>query len=103
MYVLVSFDFGGSDNVAIHAVTGDRAAAERMWHVVSSKPRARPPPSYAQCAPYHVLVELWEFPDGYASEAGCGIFWGLRDEGATMLLTNNKEEEKENGDRAVQV
>lgn len=84
MFVVVSFDFGGSSSVAVHAVTSEEGPALEVWTAIAGKARPTIPDEGAK-----LLVELWDFEDGFVSEVGAGLFWGRPHKGARMVRTNN--------------
>ena len=91
MFVVVSFDFGGSSSVALHACTEDRTAAEALYEELAASRadynRRHRAEGMAR------LVELLEVPDGYASRDGAVLFWsgggGSRPCGVAVLRSNN--------------
>ncbi len=90
MYVVISFDFGGSNDVVLHALTSDIDGAERVYHVLASKPAFTSPDVHDVNCPFHSLVELVELPDTFLSVSGIGLFWGREHPDAKVLFSNNR-------------
>ena len=63
MFLVLSFDFGGSSNVSLHAATEDEAAAEAV---------------YGRLTATGMLVEMLEtgVPE-FALERGVSLFWDV--------------------------
>ena len=79
IYVVSSFDFGGTSDVKLHAATADRAHAQKVYESVRSAYDLK----NATTSSTRVLVELTPVPPD-ADELT--LFWG----GAPGAENNNK-------------
>lgn len=89
MYIVVSFDFGGSSNVALHCCTSDIVMAEALYEKIAQSyveyNSARDRDDDAAMR----LVELVEVQDGFSSEEGLTLYWGNQVPFGRVLKTNN--------------
>ena len=91
MYIVVSYDFGGSSSVTLHSVTTDlldaTAVYERVASAVSDYNRR-----YVHEGLIHI-VELVSVPSGFSDARGFQLFWSRADDdaltGVSVLRTNN--------------
>ena len=70
MFVVLSFDYGNTDTVKVHAIVHDRLQAEEMYEEVAVLARRRN--LHKDC---QILVELQEFPDDFLNADGMSFFW----------------------------
>ena len=94
MYLVQSFDFGGSSDVAVHALTSVMEDAERAYAAVLARHAAYNAKSPVTGAKR--LVERVEVPEGYSCVEGFKLYWGWDRNGAAsgprVLRTNNRDE-----------
>ena len=91
MYIVVSYDFGGSSSVMLHSITADlldaTAVYERIASSVSDYNRR-----YAHEGLIH-MVELVSVPSGFSDDRGFQLFWSRTEDdaltGISVLRTNN--------------
>lgn len=84
MYAVVSFDFLGSSNVAVHALLTDEARARQVFQRVCDAAQRLKQPNKP-------LVDLLRVDgDELESDEGVLLFWGDEQQGsATRLASNN--------------
>lgn len=94
MYAVISFDFNGSSDVTLHALTRDETAARRMFDTLRAQYAERHARAVAKYpdAELTELVDLVHIRDGeFLSESGATLFWGEDShKSLTRLDTNNK-------------
>ena len=90
MYILVSFAFGGTSNVVLHALTRDLTSVEKLYHELAAKDEYIAPPEDAE-DPFHTLLELLEVPDDFLNELGHDVFWGKPHPAVKVLMGNNQQ------------
>lgn len=93
MFLVASFDFGGSSDVALHACTADEGAAAAVYERLARAWAAHNARCYKAAEGAARLVELLRVDGGgFASDAGHTLFWGgggAAAPGVTVLRTNN--------------
>lgn len=81
-YVVVSFDFGGSSDVRIHALTDDIENAKKVHSQLdANSPAAR--------EGYQRLIQVVRLPGEYVSREGHCLFWGRSNDEAVTVECNN--------------
>lgn len=88
IFVVISFDFGGSSDVTLHACTTSYDNAIDVYEKLSSKYESYNLKMSEDGAAK--LVELLEVPDGFCSEKGHILYWGDEITNVKILKTNNK-------------
>ena len=86
MYLVISFDFGGSSDVRIHALTHDLYKADSVYIKLHGLPPYQPRYD-GDCL--YTLLELIEIPEDFLDEHGTCLYWGPKNEHVITLKTNN--------------
>jgi hypothetical protein len=95
MYIVISFDFAGSSNVTLHAMTNDESVAHQVYEDQAAKPDSQiRSPSDLEHQDFHRLVELVEIdPEIFTSmDSTYTFFWeNIHNipKGVRVIKTNN--------------
>ena len=89
MFVLVSFDYGDSESVTLHAVTTDGDHAQELYERLAKREAERWPAPREE-GPWHKLVELLEVQNDFASVNGAPLFWGASHPDVRVVRSNNR-------------
>jgi hypothetical protein len=90
MFLVISFDFGGSSNVCIHCLTSNITIAQNMYERVIESVNLENECNYDSTSKH--LVELAEIDDEYLNEKGFIMFWNWEnnsDKPINILRSNN--------------
>lgn len=77
----MSFDFGGSSAVTIHALTKNFDVAERLYTKLAADEE--------HSGKDRILLEMLEFPDEFIDVNGRTAFWGEHSEVKTVYTNNH--------------
>lgn len=91
MYLVISFDFGESSTVSIHALTANLDEADAVYEKVAEYSAQQNPED--DC--FKLMVELIKIPPGFQSEEGVGLFGfgnGELPPGVQILKGNNRDD-----------
>lgn len=75
MFLVVSFDFGGTSAVKIHCATPSENVGRSMFAAMSDRHRDENEKRLASGAG-SLLIDLVEVPNEYSSSDGHTLFWG---------------------------
>jgi hypothetical protein len=90
MFLVVSFDFGGSSNVALHACTTDEEAAKALYDCLVTKYAPANAKAAAEDNGCARLVELVRVDgNNFLSDKGYVLFWGSKHDKLVCVNNNN--------------
>lgn len=87
MFLVVSFDFGGTSAVKIHCATSSEPVGRSMFAAMTDRHRDENAKREASGAG-SLLIELVEVPDEYSSSDGHMLFWGSEKVAKTIMSNN---------------
>lgn len=87
MYIVMSYDFGGTATVKIHCTTASLEIARARYTTLADTHRIQNMNRIAANAG-STLIELAEVPDDFDSDAGHTLFWG-EDSAVQTIMSNN--------------
>lgn len=86
MYIIISYDFGNSNDVSINTITNDLEKANKYFKIILDYNK-----DYNKDDTNCKLIELIEIDNDFFDMKGFTLYWGDEHKNAKILLSNNKD------------
>ena len=86
MYVIISFDYGNSNDVSINCITNDLEKASKQYKITLDYNK-----DYNKDESKCKLIELIEIENDFFDIKGFTLYWGNIHSNAKILLSNNTD------------
>jgi hypothetical protein len=88
MYLIISYDFGNSNDVSINSITNDLEKANKHYKIILDYNK-----DYNKDDTNCKLIELIYIEDEFFDMKGFTLYWGELHNNAKILLSNNKDDD----------